>query len=436
MSDGAIAGAGDNPFSTRTALALVVIGALVFLALLWSLAAGLTSNSANNGGGHAASKGLTGYAAFSAFLEKRGYEVSRARNKAVYEKPGLLVLTPPQWADGEELERIVSRRRHIGPTLVVTPKWMAFPLPTGTPGTERGWVQIAGTLAPRWQGFLDDVGVEIGEIGKGKTAAWKGAGQSGRLPAAKTALWGSGRRLVPLVMSGTGGRILAAYVNDEGDYPALEALALQRGGQGGGDNDLSPIVLVFEPDLLNNYGFADAANARLAEALVRASEEGGSRTVNFDLTLNGLARSENLLTLAFTPPFLAATLCLLMAALAIGWRAFVRFGPPRKQGRAIAFGKRALVANSSGLLRRASRLHLLAQPYVDRARERIALALAMPRHAGRDATDAAIDRAMLARSPGSRPFTELARKLRTARDPAQIVKAAHDLHALERTLTR
>ena len=43
----------------------------------------------------------------------------------------------------------------------------------------------------------------------------------------------------------------------------------------------------------------------------------------------------------------------------------------------IAFGKLALVTNSSGLLRRARRLHLLAEPYVERSRERIARALAL-----------------------------------------------------------
>jgi hypothetical protein len=79
---------------------------------------------------------------------------------------------------------------------------------------------------------------------------------------------------------------------------------------------------------------------------------------------------------------------------------------------------------------------LLAEPYIGRARERIARALALPRHAGNDATDAAIDRAMASRSPGSPPFTELAARLRGARDPQHIVKAAHELFALERTLTR
>jgi len=436
MSEPAIAEAGGNPFSSRTVLLLVLFGAVVFVALLWMIGAGMASGSTNDGGGHAGGKGLTGYAAFATYLEKRGHEVRLARNKGVFDDSGLLVLTPPQWANGEELERIVSRRRRIGPTLIVTPKWMAFAVPAATPGAKKGWVQVAGTMAPNWKGFLDDVGVTIGAVGKGKTAGWKSASLAGKLPVAKTVLWGSGRRLVPLVVSQPEGRILAAYIRDEGDYPGLAAMALGGREQPGDNNDLSPIVLVFEPDLLNNYGFASEANARLAEALVRASEDGGNRAVNFDLTLNGHARTANLLTLAFTPPFLAATLCLLLAALAIGWRAFLRFGPPRRAERAIALGKRALVSNAAGLLRRARRLHLIGGPYIARARENIARALALPRGAGLEATDAAIDRALASRAPGSPPFTSLAAQLRAARSPHEIVKAARDLHALERTLTR
>lgn len=436
MSDAAIAEVRGNPFSVRMALVLVLFGALVFVALLWMIGAGMTSGSANDGGGHAGGKGLNGYAAVAAYLERRGHAVRLTRSEGVFDDPGLLVLTPPQWADGEELDRIVLRRRHIGPTLIVTPKWMAAPAPAGTPGAKQGWVRLAGTQPPRWEGFLDDIGVEIGSIGKGKKAGWQGGGLEGQLPDAKSVLWGTGPRLVPLVESRPAGRTLAAYVADEGDYPALEDMALESPEHSGDDIDVSPIVVVFEPDLLNNHGFTDAANVRLAEALIRAMEEGGNKAINFDLTLNGHARSANLLTLAFTPPFLAATLCLLLAALAIGWRAFLRFGPPRKEERAIALGKKALVANTAGLLRRARRLHLIGGPYVERARDRIAHALALPRGAGREATDAAIDLALASRAPASTSFTELAGRLRSARSSHEIVKAAQNLHDLERTLTR
>ena len=179
----------------------------------------------------------------------------------------------------------------------------------------------------------------------------------------------------------------------------------------------------------------DQANARLAERLVHAAT-GGAQIVNFDLTLNGFTRALNLLTLAFTPPFLAATLCLLLAAVATGWRAFLRFGPPRAGVRAIAFGKQALVSNAAGLIRRSRRLHLITTPYATRARERLVQALALPRLADVAATEAAIDRALAARAPEATPFSAIAARLRAAHSPHDIIKAAQDLHALERTLIR
>ena len=162
--------------------------------------------------------------------------------------------------------------------------------------------------------------------------------------------------------------------------------------------------------------------------------------MTFDLTLNGFVRAANLLTLAFTPPFLAPTLCLLLAALAAGWRAFLPLRPPVRTERAIAFGKqRAGRQQLPALIRAAGRLHLLAAPY----------AAACPRAAGaragaaarsRDAetTDAAIDRALARRHARRRcRLPRLPTRLAQARKAKDVdCRRAHDLHALERMLTR
>lgn len=425
----------SSPFSPRATLVLIVFGALVFVALLYMIGSGATGGSTNDGGGHAGGKGLNGYAAFAGFIEKRGYAVRRVRDPAALDDPGLLVLTPPAMADGAEIDKIVQARRTVGPTMVITPKWVSAALPSATPGAKRGWVALAGTASPEWKGFLDDVGVRIGPMDGGKAARWFGAGIEGPLAAPAKVQAGNGNRLVPLVAGRKDGRTLAAYVADGGSYAGLEGIALQHPPRGE-DEDLYPIVLVFEPDLLDNYGMASEANARLAERLVQAATVSSDRAVNFDLTLNGYSRTPNLLTLAFTPPFLAATLCLLLAAVVVGWRAFLRFGPPRAGGRAIAFGKRALVANAAGLIRRSRRLHLITTPYAARARERLVQALALPRLADVAATEAAIDRALAAREPAATPFSVIAARLRSAHSPHDIMKAAQELHALERTLIR
>ena len=122
------------------------------------------------------------------------------------------------------------------------------------------------------------------------------------------------------------------------------------------------------------------------------------------------------------------------------WRAYHRFGPPVLVARSIAFGKRALIANAAGLLRRARRQHLLGGPYADAARERLVKALALPPRLDPAQAEAAIDRALTMRATAvasaGEPFSAAAAELRGARKPRDMLRAAQRLHLLERTLLR
>lgn len=427
---------GANPFSRRAVLAIVLIGTGLFVALLWMIGTGTGMGSANDGQAHAGGKGLNGYAAMADYLERRGFPVRKVKNEGALDKPGVLILTPPASADGKDIEKIVNARRYIGPTIVITPKWVAVPPAREQTGARKGWVRFTGAAGPNWQGFLDDVFVSISPMGaKGAPARWHGMGLKGTLPESKQVLSGKGERLVPLV-AGQDGRILAALLDDGGQYPQLEDAALAPMNSDVEDEDLHPLVIVFEPDLLDNYGMSRLGSAQLAETLVRTSGIGAGQPVMFDLTLNGFGQSENLLTLAFTPPFLAATLCLLLAAIICGWRAFLRFGPPVAGERAIAFGKRALVANAASFVRRTGRLHLIAGPYIDRARARLVRGLGLPRSLDASQAEAAIDRALASRDVAAEPFSAIAARLNRARKAHDLLKAARDLHALERKLIR
>ena len=146
---------------------------------------------------------------------------------------------------------------------------------------------------------------------------------------------------MPLVTAGSDARIVAAYLADTGRYPALDAMAMGPPAEAS-EADVQtgqpgyPLILVFDPDLLNNYGMAKQANAVLAERIVQAALRGTESKIVFDLTLAGYARSQSLLELAFTPPFLAATLCLVLAAgVALSGRitALARRCWPRAQSR-------------------------------------------------------------------------------------------------------
>ncbi len=441
----------SSPFSPRVALGLVLAGALGFIGLLWSIGSGMADPAPQPSGAHVGGKGLTGFAALATYLKARDYSVSEGQTRGAQQRGGLLVLTPRHDARPADIARVIADHSSSGPTLLIMPKWLAQPLPqppafAPTGGSQAkvrpGFVRLVQAAAPEWRGFHDEIAVMIAPLaGSPAAQRWRAVGIDGVMPAVQTVESGQGRHLVPLVTAGSDARIVAAYLADTGRYPALDAMAMgppaevseadvQTGRPG------YPLILVFDPDLLNNYGFAQQANAVLAERIVQAALRGAKSKIVFDLTLAGYARSQSLLELAFTPPFLAATLCLVLAAGVALWRAYHRFGPPLLAGRSIAFGKRALIANAAGLLRRARRLHLLGGPYADAARERLIKALALPQRLDPAAAEAAIDRALAVRAPGSESFSATSADLRAARKPRDLLRAAQRLHLLERTLLR
>jgi hypothetical protein len=437
-----MSGRAAGPFSPRVALGLVLFGALSFVALLWIIGSGMDDPGPRASGAHIQGKGLTGYAALGQFLTKRGYTITPVRSQAALDQPGVLILTPEHGTTGDKLNRLVQARRGAGPTIVVLPKWLAIPLPKGNPKAKNGHVMLLDVLPPDWKGFYDNLTLQTGALETGpRPGGWSGAGLSGQLPNPKEVFSGRGQGLVPLVTGDGGGQVLAGYIADGGDYQRLRALAVDYVDTPEELEEVEepprfPVIFVFDADLFNNYGMGRQANAMLAEKVIQAALDGNPRKVAFDLTLAGYGRSPSLLALAFTPPFLAATLCLLLAAAVALWRAYQRFGPPVVAGRALAFGKRELVGNAAGLIQRARRLHLLGPPYADAARERLVKSLALPSRLSHEQADAAIDRALAARAPGSAPFSETTAQLRAARKPTDLLRAARQLHALERTLTR
>ena len=88
-----------SAFRPRTVLALVVFGALAFVAMLWFIGRGDTGPGPDNGGAHAQGHGLAGYAGLVAMLEKQGYDVTLSRSSGRLDDESLLVLTPSAFTD-------------------------------------------------------------------------------------------------------------------------------------------------------------------------------------------------------------------------------------------------------------------------------------------------------------------------------------------------
>ena len=427
----------QTPFRPGAVLALVIVGTAAFVLILYALATGLDGRDERDGGVHGASNGLAGMAALVALLEAEGHEVTLSRNPAALEDEVLLVLTPPALVDGEEVARIIAERRYVGPTLLILPKWIAAPLPDDPRiEAEDGWVQLVEPLSPEWLGQIEQL--EDVSLVTGTTRGWQGLDMKGRLPEPEQVQAAQGedvRNLYPLITD-TEDDILAGWRYDGGYYPVLAEASGERFFDevpAEADEDAWPLVIVFEPDLVNNYGLADRTRARAALALVAVALKGDDLPIVFDLTLPGLGQSRNLLTLAFAPPFLAATLALLAAALTIGWRAFLRFGAPRAELPGLAFGKTQLAVNGAGIIERVGRFHLLGAPYAELLGERIASRLGA---GGRDRSvrEAAIARALEARGEDPQTFASANAAARGARTRGDLLRGAEQLSQIERKI--
>lgn len=410
-------------FSRRGAAALIAGGFAVFIALLFLIGRGDSMmETRQNGAAHAGANGLNGYSGLVKLAEAGGYQVSRSRSPGALESYQLLVLTPPRGADADELGRLLQKRRRIGPTLVILPKWYASLPPANLPAEARenfkpGWVTLGNAFASGWPANLPapfTFSHKRKQIDADSAPVWQGLGRSGELPA-PTITYAADNPAHKQLIIDRSGDALAVLVQAYPDANQAE--------------DYAPVIFIAEPDLVNNYGLADPARAAAAMHLIDTLDDDGQGRIVFDLTLNGFGGSENLLSLAFRPPFLAATLCLIMALAIIFWRAMMRFGPPAVGGPAIAFGKQQLVTNAAGLILRARRWGLLGAPYATLAGKRLARTLGLARH---DSTS--IDAALAMHAPDEEPFSARAARLGEATSPAEILGAAAALDTLNRKL--
>ena len=437
-----------SPFSRRVVIAMVAVGMVAFVALLYGLGAGASLSSGRNGEAHGASNSIVGYQALARLLERSGYDVRYGRSEAAFDDPGLLIVTPNPFTEPEDIDQLHVDRSYAGATMLVVPKWFVATGVEAARPIKPGWAVRSGRITA-------DVGEELvsavaeaslslqgGEPEPGAAPPRSGARASFALgppvPVPPAPVTIDGDIIGAIAREPESGEALIAYLDDGGIYAELGALDPPQFVSDDEDADpegYAPFVLVADADLMNNYGMSNRATARAALTLVDAlvgdarSEDDKRGPVNFDLTYNGLGGSDNLLTLAFRPPLLGVTVCLIAAALAAAWMALNRFGPARGEQRSVAFGKAALVENSAGLLARSGRQHLVAAPYLALIRSRAARALGLEK----DLDDAELDRRLDARSNDG--FTPLAGALASAQTPADTARAAAALHQWYRKLT-
>jgi hypothetical protein len=302
-------------------------------------------------------------------LRNLGEPVIVSRRDLRRDEPALIIFTPDA---GVSRDAYVKAAQLSSRTLVVLPKWRAE-----TDPKHPGWVAGLNARKPDEQkGLLKAIG----------------------LPKVTTAI---STNTGPRRLTGAPGSLFEGMSVETGPIKNLQSVS----GQG-----LAPVLtdaqgrivvarrmptetyVLADPDLLNTMGLKDARTAQAGVGLLQVLRDGKIRnggyrpnpgkTIAFDVTLNGFARSRSVLKLAFEAPFVGATLCLVAAALLMGLHAAARFRAVRRGERALALGKDALIDNSAGLIRMAKREPALAPRYAELQRVAAAKALGTSRTGG------------------------------------------------------
>lgn len=359
----------SSPFSGLTALIMIGIGTLAFIAIFALLAWSPDLARKNFAGEHPYSKSALGYAGLISLLEADGHtvKISRLESSLTYAE-GLLVITVPEYGFHRAVEDM-----EIGyvsePALYVLPKWSGY----------------ADREKPSWEKdtfLLDRQSVEsIAQEFDSDLRIWR--------------LRNPGKLSTPF------GNVEPTFDNKmqviESD--SLESVIARPGGTLLAKLPGREIYVLSDPDFLNTFGLSSRENARTAlelfDYLLIYSEYLDAfpdRTITFDATLHGFARSESLLRAIFDKPFLGATLVAFATMLLIMWAAFIRFGPPLPETRVMAFGKKALAESSAGLVSMARREGQMATPYLQATERNLARQLGLPPQAQTDAFARTADR--------------------------------------------
>lgn len=449
----------SNPFKRTTIIIMFAIGFAAFVALLYGLGAGDRLSSGNNGRAHGASNSLVGYKALANLLEKTGREVKLSRNAAGIDKPGLLILTPNPYAEADKIAEVIQERAYVGPTMIILPKWQVATTNLVGMESKKGWARRLGivesdsgvkmlseivdvklqTIHPEGdekaiEGKSDAVIASTRESTKSKFNRSEIANSAvgDPIPVPEIHITMTGDYVRNIVEDPENGESLIGYVDDGGIYESLETLdPSQLTADEETDAAYYPVVIVADADLMNNTGMGNEQVARHAYNLVTALEAQTDGPIIFDLTFNGLGSSDNLLTLAFKPPFLSATICLIIAALAAAWMAFNRFGPPVREQRSIDFGKTALVNNSAGFIHRMQREYMVASPYGEMIRDEAMRAIGLSPGGEREDQNRKLD--MLGEVNGNR-FTTLLNNLNQAQNSRETAGHAAALYHWKKEL--
>lgn len=371
----------------------------------------------NNGQAHALSSSAIGYAGIVKLLREQDETVTLQRTEGV--KTGnndtlhIITFTQPyQMSALEDLDTTL-------PTLIVLPKWRVVKVPE-----KPSWVKRSNLFdstlykSTRLSTGLEDI-VKFAAVSQQDeddgTLTYDIDSQHRNLPVAKDVnienlQYISGEGLIPLMTANT--HTILAQISD------------------------TRLYILSDPDILNTAGISTKSRAQLAYGLITGLiqfENASEYDVIFDLHVHGFGRTQNLVKTLLTPPFLAATLCLLAAGALVAWQAFSRYGDPARTERDYALGKYTLADNGARFIRIAQKETSMGTGYLALIKRLIAKDFYLEKHSASQ-----IDEFLEAREDNLNMkigLGELSPKLEHAENTQDYLEAAQALYDWRQEIT-
>lgn len=395
---------GAAPFSARVVAILVAIALFSFGGVMVMAGWAPELRDRNQAGDHPYSTSALGYNGFVRLMETQGYPISVSRLERSLETRdwGLMIVTLPAYGKFDVIEETSFQL----PALVVLPKWYGRADPLNPARQADTRFIDARDLNDRLRTIYPDAEI----LRLGPSVELEGDFEPGAVKADVRLQIIQSKELETVV--GTPQGALVAYDPGRGLY------------------------ILSDPDMISTFGLARVENAVFATRLVNYLRSSENEPILMDATLHGFARSENLLKMLFSVPYIGATLVALASALLLGWAAVVRFGPPAREARAIALGKQALADNTAGLVTMARREMKMAPGYASLIRRRLARALGLPRSLPEAQLTEMFDRMGPAEN-GGKTFSELENALTgQAANREDLAQKARDLHQWRKAIIR
>jgi len=403
-------GGGGTP--STTALCLTALSFVIALSILLFAD---TSPAGERHGANVESRSAIGYRAFRELLEATGVEVSVVRHDAVERaRGGLLVVTSPP-LDSDSLRTSVATLRPASNRLLVTlPKWKAWPEPR-----KPGWIAGA-TLLPtdRYDALLGDLGLEPPLTRPDTVRVWT------------TNVFG----IDPTITS-------PQLLRD----PWLTPLVAGEEGMLVARSPLGNMIVVSDPDLMNNAGIGLGRNAALVAAIVNAHRP-ATGGVYLDLSVHETAQRTPLAREAIRFPFVLVVVQGLIVLGMLLWSTTTRFGPALTTDEGHAAGKTELIETTAHLMAtRGFHAQMLGR-YFARALRTAAEHHHLPRGLTEIEIVHRLDAVASGQQPGSTPDRESTGAVTALRDriraiassrhtPAEVVAVARDVHHWHQEMT-